>query len=212
MDILSIDTSTDACSVALLIDNILYERFETVPKMHTRFVLPMIDGVLQEAGLALKDLDLLAYGCGPGSFTGVRIASAVVQGLSYAANKPVVAVSTLRMLAQGAYREFHKKAVMAWLDARMQEVYWGLFVADDTGIMQSVSEEKLENFQEIVLPKTEGAEGTEAWYKTTGVPRASDAVWIAKKEYEAGCFLSVDSVELALPVYLQETQYKKLLD
>jgi tRNA threonylcarbamoyladenosine biosynthesis protein TsaB len=100
MKLLAVETSTEACSAALYIDGIITERFELTPKEHTRLILPMIDSLMSDAGLRPQQLDVLAFSCGPGSFTGVRIATGVIQGIAFGADLPVVPVSTLAAIAQ----------------------------------------------------------------------------------------------------------------
>lgn len=129
--ILALDTSSDACSVALMDGERTLSRFELAAKSHTRRLLPMVDEVLAEAGWGLANLDVLAFGRGPGSFTGLRIGLGVIQGLAFARDLPVVGVSTLDAMALGYY-EAHPvfaqdgRPVLVALDARMQEVYWAL--------------------------------------------------------------------------------------
>lgn len=129
--LLALDTSTDACSVALQDDERTITRFELAAKSHTQRLLPMVDEVLSEAGLTLADLDALVFGRGPGSFTGLRICLGVVQGLAFSRDLPVLGVSTLEAMAVGYYRQ-HPELVdssiplLVALDARMQEVYWTL--------------------------------------------------------------------------------------
>jgi len=123
MKLLAIDTVTEACSAALWLDGEVRERFEIAPRGHTALILPMVQELLAEADIPLARLDAIAVDRGPGSFTGVRIGTGVVQGLAYAVDLPVVPVSSLATLAQAVWlREGHEH-VLALIDARMQEVY-----------------------------------------------------------------------------------------
>jgi len=143
--ILALDTSTDACSVALACDGDISEDFAVVPREHTRRLLPMVDALLSKHSLKLQDLDAIAFGRGPGSFTGLRICLGVVQGLAFGANLPVVPVSTLSAMAAGAFRQgdFPEGCeLLVALDARMDEIYWSLYKnAPDTAIVQPLQEE-----------------------------------------------------------------------
>ncbi|AMX04102.1 tRNA (adenosine(37)-N6)-threonylcarbamoyltransferase complex dimerization subunit type 1 TsaB [Microbulbifer thermotolerans] len=133
MKILALDTTSGACSVALHCDGHTSEQFVRAERDHTRRILPMIDQVLGEAGVSLSQLDALAVGRGPGSFTGLRIAISCTQGLAFAADKPVLPVSSLAALAAGVRREqphWDAAPIVAALDARMQQVYWGVYTAD----------------------------------------------------------------------------------
>lgn len=133
MYILALDTATEACSAALYLDGNVLERYRYAPREHNRLILPMIDELLAEAGIGVERLDALAFGRGPGSFTGVRIATGVVQGIAFATGLPVVAVSTLAALALDAVTETGAECVFPCIDARMGEVYWSIYrrVADD---------------------------------------------------------------------------------
>ena len=126
MNLLAIETATEACSVALWCDGVLRERFEVAPRRHTELVLPWADAVLAEAGIAKTQIDVIACGRGPGAFTGVRLAVALTQGLALALDRPVVAVSTLAALAFAA-NAAPGEAVLAAIDARMGEVYLAAF-------------------------------------------------------------------------------------
>lgn len=141
--ILSLDSSTDACSVALLVNGTLFSRFEIATKSHTQRLLPMVDELLGEQQMVLADLDALAFGRGPGSFTGLRICMGIVQGLAYGANLPVIPVSTLEAMAMGFYRHHpaRNEPVFTALDARMEEVYWAVFERDEQGFPQPLTEE-----------------------------------------------------------------------
>lgn len=134
---LALDTATEACSVALSLDGKLHARFEVVDRSHTQRLLPMVKELLAEVGRPISQLDGIACGMGPGSFAGVRIGVGVVKGLALAADLPVVGVSSLAMLAQGAHRRSGASRVAAVIDARMKEVYVGAYAVDDAGRMQA---------------------------------------------------------------------------
>ncbi len=140
--ILALDSSTDACSVALYADGQLSAHFELAAKSHTQRLLPMVDELLQGNNLKLGDLDAIAFGRGPGSFTGLRICMGIVQGLAFGAQLPVIPVSTLEAMALGYYRANPQVnlPVLVSLDARMDEVYWGLY-ARKGGAVIPMSEE-----------------------------------------------------------------------
>ena len=127
MKLLAIDTVTEACSAALWLDGEVHERFEIAPRQHTTLILPMVQQLLADAGLSLSQLDALAVDRGPGSFTGVRIGTSVVQGLAYAVDLPVVPVSSLATLAQAVWLKLRHESVLALIDARIQEVYWARY-------------------------------------------------------------------------------------
>jgi tRNA threonylcarbamoyladenosine biosynthesis protein TsaB len=129
MRVLALDTATEACSVALLTDAGLVGAFKEVGRGHAEQILDMVDAVLSDAGIVLEMLDGIAASVGPGAFTGVRIGVSVAQGLAFGASLPVVAVTTLEALAMQAMRGGAEQ-VMACLDARMGEVYWGCFATD----------------------------------------------------------------------------------
>jgi len=117
--LLALDTTEAGCSAALWLEGQLTERFEVVPRRHSERLLPMMDGLLRDAGIALRGLDAIAFARGPGSFTGLRIAASVAQGAAFGADLPVVPVSSLQALAQGVFRGAGVSRVMVALDARM---------------------------------------------------------------------------------------------
>lgn len=119
MNILALDTSTEFCSVAVWRDGAVQQRVTHAGQSHSTVLLEMVDAVLQDAGLRLDALDGIAYGAGPGSFTGLRIACATAQGLAFAAGIPLAGISTLQALAAGC----GAAQVICCLDARMQEIY-----------------------------------------------------------------------------------------
>jgi tRNA threonylcarbamoyladenosine biosynthesis protein TsaB len=134
MKLLAIDTATEQCSAALLINGDWSTRVVPTARSHAEIILPMIDELLREASLTMNDLDGIAFGRGPGSFTGVRIAVSVAQGLSLATGLPVVPVSNLQAVAQQEIAEqklASDSQILVCMDARMQEVYWGLFSVDE---------------------------------------------------------------------------------
>ncbi|KOC89083.1 tRNA (adenosine(37)-N6)-threonylcarbamoyltransferase complex dimerization subunit type 1 TsaB [Winslowiella iniecta] len=131
--ILAIDTATEACSVALLNDESIDALFELCPREHTQRILPMVQQVLANNQLNLNQLDALAFGRGPGSFTGVRIGIGIAQGLGLGADLPLIGVSTLATMAQGAWRQTGATRVLAAIDARMGEVYWAEYQRDEQG-------------------------------------------------------------------------------
>lgn len=133
--ILALDTTTDACSAALMLDgDLLLERFVVAPREHTQRILPMVDSLLAEAGITLDSLDALAFGRGPGSFTGVRISIGIAQGLALGANLPLIGVSTLAALAEGAWCKTGTCQVLTAIDARMGEVYWAAYRRQAAGV------------------------------------------------------------------------------
>lgn len=145
MKLLALDTSSEGCSAALLVDGELTERFEIAPRGHTRLLMPMVRELLAEKGLVPSDLDALAFACGPGSFTGLRIATGVVQGLAWGLNLPVVPVSSLAAVAYGAMESLdiaEGDAVAVAFDARMGEVYWGCYRCHD-GLPELQGEERV---------------------------------------------------------------------
>lgn len=138
--ILIIDTSTEACSVAITKGDEIFYRQDVTPRSHTKMVLPMVDDLLTQAQLSINDVDAIAWGRGPGSFTGVRIGTGIMQGLALGANKPVIGLSTLAAMAQQAINDFGATQVIAAIDARMGEVYWGVFESVD-GLASLVGKE-----------------------------------------------------------------------
>lgn len=133
MKLLAFESATEACSVALYVNGEVREQFELAARRHTQLLLPMAYGLLSEAGIGLPDLDLLAFGQGPGSFTGLRIAVGAIQGLAMGLDRPVIGVSTLAAMAARCMRTRDASQVAVALDARMNQVYWGEYVQDASG-------------------------------------------------------------------------------
>lgn len=136
MNLLALDTATEACSVVLDRDGRVVSRHLEEPRAHGDRLLELIEEVLEEGGVERADLDAIAFGRGPGGFTSLRIGIGVVQGIAFALDLPVIPVSTLATLAQGAHRMHAADRVVAAIDARMGEIYCGTFAMDGNGIMQ----------------------------------------------------------------------------
>lgn len=141
MIFLALDTSTEACSVALSYHGQLLALDEVCPQQHSKRILPMVQQVLADAGISLNQLNGIVFGRGPGSFTGVRIGVSVAQGLAFGADVPVYGVSTLAAMAQAAAQLKGSRQVIAAIDARMAEVYLAAYALDEQGLMQAISSE-----------------------------------------------------------------------
>lgn len=138
MNLLALDTSTEFLSLALTKDDRIFTHYQAAGSAASQLVLPQIQVLLDSANIKLKDLDGIAFGAGPGAFTGVRIASGVAQGLGYGANLPVVGINTLTAVAEGSGQ--HK--VIVCLDARMGEIYHAALMKQN-GIWLEISDTKV---------------------------------------------------------------------
>lgn len=225
MNLLAIDASTEACSVAIQLENQIISEFELCPQSHSIVLLPMVDKLLKQAGCQLTDFDALVYGRGPGSFTGVRIGIGVAQGLAFAADLPTIGVSTMQAMAQQAYQQHNLQDVTVAIDARMSEVYCGQYQANDAGVMVLKGQEKVlppSHFAEQLANQKVYGAGT-GWnaYQTELAaissnidnvdvlyPNAEFMLAIAGAEFKAG---NVLPAEQAQPVYVRDTvSWKKL--
>ena len=225
MKILAIDTATEACSVALFADGDCQEIFEIIPRQHTERVLPMVDELLKKADLSLSQIDALAFNCGPGSFTGVRVGTSVTQGLAFSSDIPVIAVSSLAALAQLAFREENKHNVLSAIDARMNEMYWGCYQLDKD-IMRLVSEEKVSPVSKVNAEGMWHCQGS-GWdtfqtelsqsnqvnitsFSLERFPHAQDVAVLAADLYKQG---KINNAEDAIPTYIRdEVTWKKIKD
>lgn len=172
MRILALDTATENCSAALLIEGQLRATEELILRGHAERILPMVDELLRAAKLRLADLSAIAFGRGPGSFTGVRLAVSVTQGLAQGAGLPVVPVSDLRAVAQRAFElPAAPRRVLVCNDARMHEVYWACFERGPDGFAVAASEERVGSPAGVTLPaQWLGASGSDGGGETlTGV-------------------------------------------
>lgn len=216
MKLLALDTATEACSVALNNEGELLEHFELLPRRHSRELLPMIEQLLAEVGLVPGQIDALVFGRGPGAFTGLRVATAMAQGLAFALDIPVIPVSTLAALAQQGLRRYGASQVLAAIDARMDEVYWGAFVQQGA-LMVPLADEQVLAPRAVTLPKNSPngdwlGMGTGWQYQKQlaiavadshpqALPHALDMAVLAAAEFQAGRLLPA---EAAMPVYLRD--------
>ena len=167
MKLLAFETSTEACSVAVWIDGAVRERFELAPRRHAELALPWAEQLLAEAGIARSQLDAIAVGRGPGAFTGVRLAIAVAQGIALGLDRPLLPVSTLAALAMQAGGERR----IAAIDARMGEVYLGLFERDGDGV-------RALDREVVVAPQAAALSPGEGWHGVgTGFGAVDAALW-----------------------------------
>jgi len=224
MKLLAIETATEACSAALYINGEISERYEVAPRRHAELILSMMEQLLAEAELKLTQLDALAFGRGPGSFTGVRIATGVIQGAAFGAQLPVVPVSTLAALAQRHYRMRGACRILPAFDARMKEIYWAAYEVAADNLVMLVGDEQVASPAEVDLPQGDNWWGVGTGWATyseilaqrmgerlTAVEgdlfcSAQDVAQLAVRGYEAG---EAVAAELALPVYLRDQVAKK---
>jgi len=212
--ILALDTSTEACSVALWADGAVTERYE-LGSQHSERILPMTQEALAEAGVALTQIDAVAFGRGPGSFTGLRICAGVAQGLAFGADVPVVPVSSLAALAQGV----EARGVLTAFDARMDQLYWGTYVRNARGLVELSGAEKVLAPRDIPVPAGNGWVGAgSGWDRYAAI--LTEHLGNSVREWRAQCFpharfvaqLGADEYtrgnalapEQALPVYLRD--------
>ena len=219
MKLLALDTSSEGCSAALLVDGEISERFELAPRGHTRLLMPMVRELLAEKNLAPAELDALAFACGPGSFTGVRIATGVVQGLAWGLDIPVAlgAIDSLEIPEDAG--------IAVAFDARMGEVYWGCFAAR-SGVPVALAPEQVCPPEAVTLPA-----GAERWcgagpgwqYRAAMPAEVSErvdtvdetlvlrAAWVARLAVIAFGQGKAVPAEQAQPVYIRdEVAWKKL--
>jgi tRNA threonylcarbamoyladenosine biosynthesis protein TsaB len=220
MRLLALDTATECCSAALLIEGQLLTREAELARGHAERILPMIDELLGEAAIGLREVQTIAFGRGPGSFTGVRLAASIAQGLAFGAGLGVVAISDLSALAQRVFDEDSGVTrVLVCNDARMKEMYWGCFERGTDGLAVARSPERVGPADSVELPS--------GWAEASGVgrgfaaypalralagltlrggrdqllPRAAEVARLAVPELTAGRLLAP---EAAVPVYLRD--------
>ena len=203
MTLLAIETSTNACSVALMTDqHTLTESFEIAPQQHSQIVLERITLLLKATDKTLADLQAIAFGQGPGSFTGVRIAASITQGLAFSLGLSVIPISSLAALAQGCYRTQGHTHVLAAIDARMDEIYWATFIKKD----QLVA---LEGQEQLIAPE-KAAIATSAmhltpWYGTGNGWAFQSRIAVCISHYDASTYPHAHDIALlAWPLYQQK--------
>jgi len=223
MKLLAVETSTEACSAALYIDGEIEERFEIAPREHTKRILPMIDELMAAAQLKPQQLDGMAFSCGPGSFTGVRIATGITHGIALGADLPVAPISTLAALAQNFFNQNPETIAFTAMDARMREIFWGVYQKDAKGFAQLINTEAVTPAIDIIFPEISGVGIGSGWdvyadelstrlgdlvvrYETDNLPRASAIVQLGVEAFAQN---KAVSVEQAQPVYLRDKVAKK---
>jgi len=223
MKILAIDTSTEACSAALLLDGEVTQRYQVAPRQHADLILAMCDELLLESTTKLNELDAIAFGRGPGAFTGVRIATGVVQGIAFAHELPVIPVSSLAAMAFDVWQEQGATQVMTAIDARMDEVYWACYECSEKGVKEVIPEQVCPPNQ-VEMPQDGSWLGVGSGWDTykselsqaaadlvsdvdaTVFPQAKIIAMLADIAYRSGDSLTASE---AIPVYLRDNVAKK---
>jgi tRNA threonylcarbamoyladenosine biosynthesis protein TsaB len=222
MNILAIETATELCSVALLTEHGIATREATGVRQHAEFVLPFVEQLLRETGVDKKQLSAIAFGRGPGAFTGVRLAVSVAQGLSFALDIPAIGISTLAAIAQQGFEQSQHQALYATLDARMGELYAARFVRGAPclpqlpGLAQLKGLAQLQGTEQLLQPAQlqplagEVLCGSGAVCYAThfqaheilpAVPAARAIATLAHAEFLAGRMLTARE---AMPVYIRD--------
>ncbi|MCX2981832.1 tRNA (adenosine(37)-N6)-threonylcarbamoyltransferase complex dimerization subunit type 1 TsaB [Halieaceae bacterium IMCC14734] len=207
-NILALDASTDVCSVAMQCNGALSEHFEHLPRQHNQRLFPMLQQLLQGGDLVAQGIEVLAYNHGPGSFTGLRIAASAVQGLAYSQGLPVVGVSTLACMAQGAFslqQANEGDVLLVLLDARINEVYYGYYQICN-GLATALLEDGVAGPGQVPLPplpagKRMLALGNGLAYKDLLPPAVRECFTLTVADIWPR---SSDIIRLAVPLYLAD--------
>jgi tRNA threonylcarbamoyladenosine biosynthesis protein TsaB len=223
MNILALDTCTESCSAALLYQGQLFERVEMTQRGHSELILGMMDELFVEAKTSISEINAVAFGRGPGSFTGVRVGVGVAQGIAFARDIPVIPISSLAANAQGVVDTFNTDYIAVAMDARMGEIYCANFQVVD-GLVVLLDDEKVsppEKFKPISQQAwvgigtgwaeyesilTENFVGQLEHVSAACFPQAASIIKLAQQEAKAGRLLPADQ---ALPVYLRNNVAKK---
>lgn len=223
MNILALDTCTESCSAALLYKGEIIERVENTQRGHSDLILGMMDELFKEAGANITVIDAVAFGRGPGSFTGVRVSVGVAQGIAFARDIPVIPVSSLAAVAQGITDEVDNNFIAVAMDARMGEIYCASYQREN-GLVQIVDQERVcppEKFKPDSAQQWMGVGTGWGEYETLlresfsgnleqvlvdRYPQARNIIKLARVEAESGNMLAA---EQAFPVYLRNNVAKK---
>jgi len=218
MNLLAFDTSTTACSIAIQKGDEVRLSHQIAPMQQARLILPVIQDLLNSVALTVNDLDAIVYGCGPGSFTGIRIASSVAQGIAFALNKPVVQISSLAAIAQSGLRDQHLNRMLVAVDARMDEIYWAAYEANKQGYVELQGQEQVSKPEDVTLPAGDDWYGVgDGWLKYQDdlasrlgfrphaiypavLPTAEDLLQLARIKLAQGEWVAAAD---AVPVYLR---------
>jgi len=217
-NVLAIDTSDDSLSIALCFNGKEYIFHEISPRQHAQRILVELDRLIKKARCTIDDMNAIAFGCGPGSFTGLRIAAGIVQGLAAAHDLPVIPICSLEIMAQGVYREFGARHVACCVDARMGDVYYCVFECVD-GLMTPTMPAKTVKPDEIDVKLLDDSylvgDGWDVYrellvgnrtYNSEHRVNAQDCLAIGIMRFKQG---EQVSAEFARPVYLREKLYEK---
>jgi tRNA threonylcarbamoyladenosine biosynthesis protein TsaB len=225
LKIVALETSGQFCSIAVQVADRIYEKHEKISQQHAHVLLPWLADLLTKAKLNLTDLTAIAYSCGPGGFTGIRIGAAVVQALSLTQTLPVLAIPSLQIIAQGVYRHYGACEVIIIQDARMQQAYYGHYAVDKDGLMiarepdqlllgsqlESITINKscfLVSDMSISMPEIMSLKAKAHQFIADYLPSAIDILSLSAARILAGDLTTADQ---ALPIYLQsENTWKKL--
>ena len=222
MKLLAIDTSSNACSVALQVADDVLDKHVVEPRAHTRILMPMITELLAEGGVSLQQLDAIVLGNGPGSFIGMRIGASVAQGLCHGADLPIVPVSSLLAIAVEAFADSSHDHLVVAQDARMNEVYLGSFKRGEDGLPEVAAGECIAAVAELPTPFATYAAAGAAWERyadlvaansrqidaqlSITVPRASNLLGPARIDIDAGRAIAPETLT---PAYLRNKVAEK---
>jgi tRNA threonylcarbamoyladenosine biosynthesis protein TsaB len=217
MNLLAIETATEACSVALHANDRVYAKDVVEPRCHARLILPLIHELLEEAHIKVRDLDAIAVSIGPGSFVGLRIAMSVAQGLAAPFDIPLLPISTLRVIAATAYAKYAMPHVLVAMDAHMGGIYLGKYRLEENKAMCAIAPDQLIQPEALTVDEDGWLGVGSAWTKYQAplknaasklqrcepviYPSASDLLALALLDDSKECFFKADDV---LPVYLRE--------